>query len=355
MRLFCAHTLTMLAVLGTAATPPLSAQPPAAAPAPTASLDAKTRAAVLDSIRAQLGRSYVDADTGRRIAALLTQRQRAKAYDSLTDRGRFASAVTADLRAINGDKHLNLIPSAGPVGPMPITPGGPGMPGPEMMARMEQMARRANFGLRKVEVLDGNIGYLEVAGFDDAPGAYDAIGDALRLLERTDAIIIDLRRNGGGSGEMSHMLFSHFLGETPVPTIRIRDRRDGTDTILTSVARVTGPRRTTVPLYVLTGNWSASAAEEFAFVLRNKGRATLVGERTAGAGHMNAIVPIGNGFQLSISTTRVSDAITGGEWEKIGVAPNVESPAANALEVALQLARKAVPAGPVRMVRPPRP
>jgi retinol-binding protein 3 len=290
--------------------------------------------------------------------------------------------VVADLRVVNGDKHLNLIPQSAQVGPMggpgsPAQPGpmggpgvtpqpgpipqpgavpqmvqmGPGSPGANEMA--ERMSRRANFGLRKVEVLDGNIGYLEVAGFDDAPGAYAAIGDALRFLERTDAIIIDLRRNGGGSGEMSHMLFSHFLSETPVPTIRIRDRRDGTDTTLTSVARVTGPRRTTVPLYVLTSNRSASAAEEFAFVLRNKERATIVGERTAGAGHMNDILPIGNGFLLSVSTTRVSDAVSGAEWEKVGVAPNVETPASGALETALQLARQAIPAGPVRVRRPP--
>jgi Peptidase family S41 len=327
MRSSLTRSATWFVVLGVTLATRLPAQPPAAAAAMPATLDTQARASVLDSIRAQLLRSYVDADTGRRIAAFLTQRQQAKAYDSLTDRRQFASAVTADLRALNGDKHLILMTALAPAGRMAGPPPAP----------------RGNFGLSKVEVLDGNIGYLEVAGFDEAPGAFEAVGDALRTLERTGAIIIDLRRNGGGSGEMSHLLFSHFLAETPVPTIRIRDRRDGTDTILTSVGRVTGPRRTTVPLYVLTSRFSASAAEEFAFVLRNKGRATVVGERTAGAGHMNAIVPIGHGFQLSVSTTRVSDAVTGAEWEKVGVAPNIEATSATALDVALQLARKAAP------------
>ncbi len=298
-------------------------------------LTAPMRAAALDSVRAVLRRAYVDVDTGRRIAAVLTQRERAKAYDTLTNRQRFADAITADLRTINQDKHLALrsraVPSA-------QSSGEPTQPRP----------RSASFGLRKVEVLEGEIGYLEIAAFDEGPGSRDAIADALRTLERTRAIIIDLRRNGGGSGEMSHLLFSHFLGAKPVPTIRIRDRRDGSDTTLTSVANVPGPRRPTVPLYVLTSRRSASAAEEFAFVLRNKGRATLVGERTAGAGHMNALVPIGNGFELSVSTTRVSDAVTGAEWEQVGVQPHVATDAISALDTALALARAATASRPPR-------
>lgn len=309
----------------------LVAQSPTAQP-PIGALDERTRATVLDSVRTVLRRSYVDADTARQIIEHLTKRQRAHAYDSITDRARFASMVSADVRALNGDKHLMLM--NGNRGPRAALD-----PSDD---RLVAMAKRANYGLRKVEVLDGNIGYLEVAGFLDAPGASEAIADALRFLERTSAIIIDVRRNGGGSGEMSHMLFSHFLGETPVPTIRVRDRRDNTDTIYRSVAVVPGPRRATVPLYVLTSNFSASAAEEFAFVLQHTGRATVVGERTAGAGHMNDIVEIGNGFQFSVSTTRVSHPSTGAEWERVGVTPQVVVEAPRALEKAIELARAAV-------------
>lgn len=385
-------TLPIAAAACFLAITPVTAQPPAAAP-----LTAKARAAVLDSVRAILVRTYVDADTGRQIADYLAQRQRANAYDSLSDAARFAEAVVADLRSINHDKHLGLMlqrpgmgphggagmgpgprivisggpdqpRAAGPVaqpgtGPLP-TPGAspvpamaPGGPVIEVVAgtgddAMTQMARRANFGLRKVEILDGNIGYLEVAGFDGAPGADAAIGDALRFLERTDAIIIDVRRNGGGSGEMSHMLFSHFLGAAPVPTIRVRDRSVGEDVTLTSIAAITGPRRTSVPLYVLTSNFSASAAEEFAFVLKNHKRATIVGARTAGAGHMNQIIDVGHGFRFSVSYTRVSDPVTGKEWEQVGVAPDIETPSSNALEVAHQHALRSVPPGSVRMRRP---
>ncbi len=368
-----AHCCSLLALVGMLAT----VVPAAAQPVPPAGLSVKARTAVLDSVRTVLRSTYVDADTGRMIATRLSARQSAHAYDSLTHAARFASAVTGDLRSINHDKHLVLIaprppagvatpgdPGSGPqvvimqgpapggaaaVGPPMATPGGVPTPPPGGGAEPRVVvmhgpdaasAARRNFGLRKVEVLDGNIGYLDVAAFEGAPGADAAIGDALRLLERTDAIIIDVRRNGGGSGEMSHMLFSHFLPATPVPTIRVRDRTDGSDTILTSVVNVTGPRRTAVPLYVLTSRFSASAAEEFAFVLRNKGRATIVGERTAGAGHMNQIIDVGYGFRFSVSYTRVSDPVTGAEWEQVGVTPTIATDAASALDVAVQDARR---------------
>ncbi len=368
---------SLLALVGMLAT----ATPAVAQPAPTpAGLSAQARAAVLDSVRKLLRSTYVDADTGRMIAAHLSARQTARTYDTLTVATSFASAVTGDLRSLNRDKHLVLIPprpqqgaptqgdpgggpqivmmqgpppgGAAPAGVPMMVPGGPPAPmaGGGAEPRMVVMqgppdpasSARRNFGLRKVEVLDGNIGYLEVAGFDAGPGVDAAIGDALRLLERTDAIIIDVRRNGGGSGEMSHMLFSHFLPATPTPTIRVRDRTDGSDTILTTVANVTGPRRTAVPLYILTSSRSASAAEEFAFVLRNKGRATIVGERTAGAGHMNQIIDVGYGFRFSVSFTRVSDPVTGAEWEQVGVTPTIATDAASALDVALQHARRSV-------------
>jgi retinol-binding protein 3 len=202
--------------------------------------------------------------------------------------------------------------------------------------------RLINHGLRKVEILPGNIGYLLVDEFAGGDGVGDAIAGALRFLERTDALIIDVRNNRGGSGEMSHLLFSHFLGASPVPTIRVRDRVRGTDEVLPSDSIVPGPRRTDVPLYVLTSRATVSAAEEFAFVLRRLKRATLVGDRTIGAGHMNAISPIGHGFTLSVSFARVSDPETGAEWEKVGVQPHIAVPPAQALDKAQALALRAI-------------
>src|SRR6185503_2570355 len=108
-----------------------------------------------------------------------------------------------------------------------------------------------------------------------------------------------------------------------------------------SVAEVPGPRRTEVPLYVITSRNTASAAEEFSFVLKNLKRATLVGDRTAGAGHMVGGYPLPYGFVAGVSITRVSDPRTGAEWEGIGVQPDKRVPAEQALAVAHGMALRA--------------
>jgi hypothetical protein len=107
-----------------------------------------------------------------------------------------------------------------------------------------------------------------------------------------------------------------------------------------TLASVPGPRRPTVPLYVLTSRATGSAGEDCAFVLQNLKRATIVGDRTAGAGHNVAIVPSGHGFQTGISVSRVSDPRTGKEWEQIGVQPDVKVDPATAMDVAQSLALK---------------
>lgn len=299
-----------------------------AAQATTApSLTASMRAAVIDSAVARLNRLYVEPDTARLIGEGVQGKLKAGDYDRLENPAQFAEAVTKDLRAVNGDLHLSLRYQPNPGNPS--VPGG-GDP------------RLQNFGVARAEILEGNVGYLEIAGFMGAPGYRDAVVDALRLLSRTDAMIIDVRRNPGGSGEMSHFLFSHFLGATPVPTIRVKRRPPSEAVVRESLAEVPGPRRPEVPLFVLTSQGTGSAAEEFSFVLKNQRRATIVGTRTAGAGHMVTFAPIVHGFVLGASITRVSDPATGTEWEGVGVQPDLAVPAERALMAAHAAAVRAV-------------
>ena len=236
----------------------------------------------------------------------------------------------------------------GPGGPtVRMSPDAPAGPAPPWM----RDAVERNFGLGRAEVLPGNVGYLEITGFMGAPGAEDAMAAALRFLERTDAVILDVRRNGGGSGGMSHMLFSHFLPAEPVPTIRVKSRLEGMSRDQTSLAEVPGPRRPDVPLWVLTSRGTGSAAEEFSFVLKNLGRATLVGDRTAGAGHMVQMVSLPQNFVAGISITRVSDPRTGREFEAVGVVPDVAVEPERALAVAHAAALRRIIAGATEPAR----
>ena len=297
----------------------------AQAPAPATSVDGTVRRAVIDSIAVQLERLYVDSDTGRMIADGLRTRLRSGVYDTITDPTRLASRLTSDLRAVNGDLHLGVV----------YRPGGGFSPFSQAMAAAE---RQRHFGLGRLDVLPGNIGYMELNAFAMTPDANAILVAALRYLETTDAIIIDVRRNNGGSPAFANLLVSHFMAADTVATVvsKVRGLEPGSVRTATqyTLATVPGPRRPDVPLYVLTSRNSVSAAEWFTFTLQNLKRATVIGERTAGAGHNVTFVPSGHGFSTTISYSRVMDARTGREWEKVGVEPDVPVDPATALDAA---------------------
>ena len=302
------HALRALAVaLLAAAAPPAAAQPTAA-----------QRAAVVDSLAALLTRLYADADTGRMIAEHVRSRARAGALDGARDWQHVARALTQELQRVNGDTHL-FVDVAGPA---------PAAGGPPPAAHGVEEARR----------LAGNVGYLRMSHFLGGDAATAAMEGALRYLATTDAVILDLRNSRGGSAGLANFVISHFTGPDTLHSLTVYDRaRDATAERYT-LARVPGPRRPDVPLYVLTDDVTRSAAEDVPFVLQNLRRATIVGSRTAGAGRNNAVLALGHGLVASVSVTRVMEPRTRREWERVGVRPDVVTPPESALVVAHRLA-----------------
>jgi hypothetical protein len=299
--------------------------PSATVAAQVSALDATVRREVVDSVTAQVERWYVDPDTGRLIAAHIRTRAQRGVYDSATVPRRLAELLTTDLRAINGDLHLSV--SFAP----PSASGAP-------RSLLSFADRSQHYALGRIDVLPGNVGYMELTGFSGDPGARDMIVSALKYLESTDAIIFDVRRNRGGSAGLVNFLVSHFTGNDTVASLVVKSRGAERGNTRYTLANVPGPRRPDVPLYVLTSRSSGSAGEDFPFVLKNMKRATIVGDRTAGAGHNVRSVPSGHGFQTGISITRVSDPRTGLEWEQVGVQPDVKVDPAIALETAHRMA-----------------
>ena len=142
-------------------------------------------------------------------------------------------------------------------------------------------ARRDHWGLARVDVLAGNVGYMKVTGFDGSPAAFEATSAALKYLEGTDAMIFDFRGMGGGSGGQSNFLICHFVSADTVPSLVVTNRAQGTRRTRYTLAKVPGLRRTKVPVWILIDRGTASAGEDFSFVLQQLGRATTVGDRTA--------------------------------------------------------------------------
>lgn len=324
------RTLVALVALGALAGASLSAgaQTSPRAPAP---LDPATRREVIDTVSAQVERIYVDADTGRMIGAHLRDRLTAGVYDTVSDPRVLARLLTADLRTVNHDLHLSVAYTA----PDPTATGGPQRGSP-----LAFLGRSNHFALGRIDVLPGNIGYLEINGFATDQAARDVLVGALRYLQTTDAIILDLRRNRGGDGSFVNFLISHFTGPDTLASVTVKLRAGNRTNTRYTLASVPGPRRPDVPLYVLTSRMTGSAGEDCAFVLKNLKRATIIGDRTAGAGHNVTFVPSGHGFQTGISFSRVSDPRTGQEWEQVGVQPDIKVDVPTALDVAQSLALK---------------
>ncbi|MEM9485437.1 MAG: S41 family peptidase, partial [Cyanobacteria bacterium P01_F01_bin.116] len=202
-------------------------------------------------------------------------------------------------------------------------------------AYQKQQSQRRNFDINRVERLAGNLGFLQLYGFEPPEFAGETLAAAMTLLAHTEGLIIDLRYNRGGSPGMVALLCSYLL--PPYPAVHLSDvswpAEERTQQSWTS-AYVGGPRYTDRPIYVLTGPETATAAEEFAYTLKQLERATLIGETTAGKANPGAGQRLHDHFWMFLPTGQVISAVTGKNWETKGVLPDFKVPVELALKVA---------------------
>jgi retinol-binding protein 3 len=331
----CLAALTLALAIGGLA-PIVEAQLPNPGAHPP--LGASDRAAIVEDIANALDEVYVFPEVAAAMGEHLRSRLAAGAYDSLTAAPDFAGELTRDLQSISRDLHLTVVFSPAPP---PGTDGGPGEA--EQEARRLDEMRRDNYGFRKVEILAGNVGYLRLDRFSPAALAGATAVAAMGLLAGSDALIFDLRTNGGGAPSMIQLLSSYLFPERPRLLNTFYDRqRDETAQYWTQVW-VQGSRMPEVPVYVLTSSRTFSAAEEFAYNLKNLERATIVGETTGGAAHpLQGQRVSGYPLVLRLPFGRAINPITGTNWEGTGVEPDVAVSAAEALEVAHVHALRAI-------------
>ncbi|XXF76280.1 S41 family peptidase [Myxococcaceae bacterium GXIMD 01537] len=301
----------------------------AASAEPDRPLDAATRNSVIDAVLANLKEHYVFPEALPEIERELRQHQARGHYDTLSSGRAFADSLTSHLQGITHDKHMRVRfqPDA--------APGNSPPPGPLVPTVEEE--RRDNFGFRKVEVLDGNVGYLRIDRFANAQHGGATLAAAMALLAQTDALIIDLRSNRGG-GRMENVLATYLFDGEPVHLSNAHYRQDNSTIQFWTLPYVPGPRYLDKPVYILTSKRTFSAAEAFTYSLRNLGRAVVVGETTSGAANPNAWMRIHPSFLLSTAIGRSISPITNSNWEGVGVQPDVQVEESEALKTALRLA-----------------
>ena len=303
----------------------------AQAPAPPAARAAlPDPAKVVGEIQALIAREYVLPEMRKPLEAALAKGLASGRYAHV-DPAELSNRLTADMAAVAHDKHLNIHFAPDEAQSLAAAPdaGDDDFFGRDGF--WAKIANDNNQGVVKLEVLDGNVRYMNYRGFfwaGDKTAA--AIDQAMAFLRGGDAIVIDLRDNGGGSPLAVRYLASYFIpADTKLVTFYFKDIPT-----VSSTEKVPGGPISGKPVYVLTSGHSASAAEEFASHVDRFGFGKLVGETTAGAGFRNSLYPVAGGFVLSISNGRPDLAKGGGNWEGKGVVPAIPVPMDKALAAA---------------------
>ena len=289
--------------------------------------------AVVADVKRILNENYVLPEMRPKLAAALDRGLAAGRYDKIGDPAVLAQAINADLDAVAHDKHLGMQYDPKQAEQLAARPPGSGADDAPPTAEEIRFADRFNHGILQLKVLPGNIRYMETIGFfwggEKTKEVYD---NAMRFLKGGDAIIIDMRKNGGGSPDAVRYMISHFL-EPNQPIVTFHMRGEPGDT-WKSLGELPAGRLTGKPLYVLTGGRSASAAEEFVGHVNGFKIGELIGEKTAGAGYRNEFFPVAGGYVISVSVGRAVLASTGKDWEGVGIAPTVQIEQDKALEIA---------------------
>jgi hypothetical protein len=315
-----------------------SAQAPAGNP-PDMAIDAATRATVVEGLIKLLNENYVFPETAAKMEKALRDHQEKKDYDQITSPTAFAETLTSHLQEISHDKHLRVRYSIRPLPPESANRE----PTPEQEAQFRDMMRITNCGFEKVERLPGNVGYLDFRQFAPPSMCAETAAAAMNFLANTDALIVDLRRNGGGDPAMVALISSYLFDGDPVHLNDLYFRAENSTHQWWTLPYVPGRRYGGgKPVYVLTSRSTFSGAEEFTYNLKNLKRSTTIGEATGGGANPGGGRRITEHFGVFVPTGRAISPITKTNWEGTGVKPDIEAPADKALKIAHLAAMKKV-------------
>lgn len=298
------------------------------------SLSSRTVDSVLENMEKAFNQYIYPSVAAKTVEAL---RQNTPRYERLTDTKAFVAALNRDLYASTHDKHVHVL--------YPYDADEANGERHRTAAHQEEVAQ--NYGFINTDRLLGNVGYIDFQYFSSDSGVADAIESAMRFVAGTDALIIDIRGNGGGNPVAAQIFEGYFFTRPKQMTsIILRNAQTGIETERQQYTAPIAPALLYLdkPIYLLTSKMTFSCAEQFAYDLQNLKRVTIVGERTAGGANPGRFDSLGDNFAIFMPDGRAYSNVTKTNWEDTGVTPDVPVAGKDALVQAYTLALRRVKA-----------
>ncbi|HEV8080607.1 MAG TPA: S41 family peptidase [Chitinophagaceae bacterium] len=286
---------------------------------------------IIETTITSLNEHYISNELAVLIGKTIQERNKKGHYSRIKSGSAFSDTLTKQLREISKDEHLGLIFSVDS-----ILPEQSNQPTAEEREKFKRFASTQNYGFEKLERLQGNIGYMELDGFIRPEWGSETAIAALNFLSNTDALIIDLRYNGGGEPGLIQLICSYFF-EKPTHLNSIYWREDKRTQQFWTMPYVSGKKYLDKPIFILTGKNTFSAAEDFAYSLQALKRVVIIGNKTKGGANAGKTFPINDHFQIYIPIGKAINPITGKNWEG-GVIPDIEVDSKEALKKATKVA-----------------
>lgn len=288
---------------------------------------------LIDSIAKAVEKYYISAEMGKSMGDFIRKKQEQGAYNNLSYDS-LAKSLRKDFVSVSGDVHMSAFYRKRTETPKED----------RLTNKLSDYGERSNFGHTELKISKDNLGYLKISHFTNYPffsRAKAAVDNSLKMLQHTDALLIDLRNNGGGFEEIVAYLVSYFVkGETGLLQEYYCRFQDSRRNIRIS-EELPGKRLLDIPVYILINKHTGSAAESFAYLMKHLKRATVIGETSVGAGNGSNYFRISDRFMLQVATWETINQVTKTSWEKTGVVPHIETSSEEAYDKARELAEVA--------------
>jgi C-terminal processing protease CtpA/Prc len=287
----------------------------------------QVRHSIVETLKV-LNEVYVFPEKAKEFESIIVDRMHKGAYDHIKTNSEFQRHISNELKEVSTDGHLGIL----------LVKDEETEPTHVLVETEDKY--KYNYAFQKLEILKGNVGYLKFNKFYQDEENIETVDFAMGFLKDTDAMIIDLRDNIGGSPELVRYILSHFFSEETL-LWRVHERGDKDIYDLNSIIEIGSPKfKNNYPLFVLVGPDTASAAEMFSYTLKNYNRATIVGGKTRGVAHAVGAVKINKFFIGRFSMSTIINPITNTNFEVVGVQPDIKSSLDNSLNVAHSSALK---------------